>query len=235
VKLYGVGVGPGDPELLTLKGKRLIEAADVVFAPSGRGDHGLSLDIVRAHVDAARQEVVPLPFPIVRDPDTLDGVWSANADTVAARLAGRSTGVFLVEGDPSLYGSFNHLRRALAARHRQECCETVPGVPSIAAAAAVAGVPLAARDERVAVLPASAGRDVLRDALSTFETVVLMKVAMEIDTVLDALAETGRTADALWVQRAGMTGQRIERDVRALRGAKPDYFSLMMVRKHGNT
>src|SRR5687767_8374897 len=112
--LYAVGVGPGDPELLTIKGRRLLAAADVIFAPTGSTEeHSLALEIASPYIDRERQEIVLLRFPITPSVPVLKNVWKQHAGTIAGRLAGGGSGVCLVEGDPSLYGSFNHLRAAL--------------------------------------------------------------------------------------------------------------------------
>jgi precorrin-2/cobalt-factor-2 C20-methyltransferase len=138
-----------------------------------------------------------------------------------------------VEGDPLFYGSFIHLRRALTNRHPEVEVSVVPGVPSMMAAAAAAGIPLAERRDRVAVLPGPVDRCELVAALAAFETVVLLKVSAGIEVVLDALEQAGRMGDAVWVRRAGRPEEHVERDVRRLRGSRPDYFSLMIVRKGG--
>lgn len=234
MKLFAVGVGPGDPELLTLKGRRLIAEADVIFAPTGRSDESsLALDIASPFIDRDRQEVVLLRFPITSAGRVLDDTWLAHADEVACRLSGGKTGVLLVEGDPSFYGSFNHLRRALHERHPGVEVEAVPGVPSPMAAAAAAGITLATRADRIAMLPSTDAH--LAETLEDFETVVVLKASADIDSVLDTLEATGRTGDAMWVKRATMPDQQIEQDVRKLRGTRPDYFSMVIVRNDGRT
>lgn len=232
MKLYGIGLGPGDPELLTLKGKRLLESADVVFLPVGRADGGsYALEIAKMYLDYVRQQVVPLAFPPVYDEAVLGDAWAAHADAVAMHLAGGRTGVFLLEGDPLFYGTFIHLRWALRRQHPTVEVVTVPGVSSMAAAAAVADVALVARRERLAVLPASGSREDLTAVLAAFDTVVLLKISAGVDVILDALEQTDRTDDAVWVQRAGRPEQAVEHDVRRLRGTSPDYFSLIIVHK----
>jgi precorrin-2/cobalt-factor-2 C20-methyltransferase len=156
-------------------------------------------------------------------------VWQEHAATVAKKLRGDRTGVFLVEGDPSLYGSFNHLHAALARQHADVAVEVIPGIPSPVAAAAAAGIPLATRAERIAIVPAASPDT--PEVLTSFETVVVLKPSTGIDGLLDALDATGRTADAVWIRHAGMADEEIERDVRRLRGTRPDYFSLIIVRK----
>jgi precorrin-2/cobalt-factor-2 C20-methyltransferase len=234
--LYAVGVGPGDPELLTLKGQRLIASADVIFAPTGSTDeHSLALEIASPYIDRERQEIVLIRFPITPSVPVLKETWEEHARTVAARLAGGGSGVCLVEGDPSLYGSFNHLRAALREHHPELPVEVVPGVSSLMAAAAAADMPLSVRDERVAVLSAIRSAGELADVLSRFESVVLLKVSTGIDAILDGLESAGRVHEATWIRRAGMPEQEIEQDVRRLRGTRPDYFSMIVVRKDERT
>lgn len=231
--LYGVGVGPGDPELVTVKAARLIRESALVFVPVGeRGGPSLAAGIAAPYLDPARQEVVALTYPFVRDRTRREAAWAANAATIAAHLGEDGQGVFLTEGDPLLYSTFVSTWATLARHHPWVRVEVVPGVTSVTAAAAVAGTALALGDERLAVVPAVADVPALVETLRRFDTVVLLKVSAALETVLDALEASGRTAEAMWVRRAGQAGQEVERDVRRLRGRRPDYFSLIIVGGH---
>ena len=228
--LYGIGVGPGDPELLTVKGLRLIRSAPVVFVPVRQaGAASFAGAIVESYLDRDAQDVVELEYPIVRDTARLRWAWQANADTIAARLHTAGRAVFLTEGDLLLYSTFLHTYAALRQRHPAVQVELVPGVTSFTAAAAAA-LPLALGDERIAIIPAVCDIAALQAALRDFDTVVFLKVSSAFDAVLDALEATGRVADAVWVRRVGRPEQEIVRDLRRLRGCRPDYFSLVIVR-----
>ena len=230
--LYGIGVGPGDPELLTVKAARLIRAAPVVFVPVREaGAVSLARTIAGPHLGGAWQDVIELKYPIVRDAARLAAAWAANADAIASRVAAAGCGVFLTEGDPLLYSTFIHTLAALRERQPGLRVEVVPGVTSFTAAAAVAGMPLAIGDERIAIVPVVHDQGALVEALRRFDTVVFLKVSTAFETLLEALDASGRMAEAVWVRRAGWPEQEIERDLQRLRGQRPDYFSLVIVRR----
>jgi len=224
-----VGLGPGDPELLTLRGVRAIRAADVVFVPVRRvGDTSYALTIAGDLIDEARQQVVTLPFPEAPG----DAGYRALGERIAAELASDRRGAFLVEGDPTLYSSFGHVARAVAAVAPQIRLATVPGVSSVTAAAAEAGLSLADYAERIAILPATYHAADLEATLREFDCVVLLKVAPVLVETLGLIDRLGLTAGTTYVRRVGRADQEVVRDVRALVAAPPrDYFSLLIVRR----
>lgn len=226
-RLVGVGVGPGDPELLTFKAARLIQAADVVFAPVRQpGGRSLALEIVGALVDRARQEVVTLPFPSRRAGES----WDAAARAVVERLGGARRGVFLTEGDPLLFGSFGHVVEALRRLAPGLPVEIVPGVSSVTAAAAAAGVPLADLGERLAIVPAPVPEADLARIAGEFACLVLLKVGPVLAELLDALDRLALLDSAVYVRRCGQAGQQIVTALQSLRADPPsDYFALIMV------
>jgi precorrin-2/cobalt-factor-2 C20-methyltransferase len=231
--LTAVGLGPGDPELVTIKGLRAIEAADVIFVPRSRdGDASLALRIARPWLDPARQQIVELALPMTRDPDLLAPAWRAAADRIAAQLETATRGAYLLLGDPLLYGTFIYLWGELAERHPQIAVTIIPGVTSFAAAAARAGIPLGTTDDRVSIVPASyeTGAGQLRRLLSDADTVILMKVGRVLPQVLAALAELELLDAAVYVERVGMPEELIVRDLRTLHGQQRPYLSLLIVR-----
>lgn len=228
-RLIGVGVGPGDPELLTLKAARLIRAADVVFAPVRRsGERSLALEIVAEHICEGRQQVVTVAFP-----ESLDGEsWERVARHVAETLGFDRAGVFLTEGDPLLFGSFGHVATALRVLRPDLEIEIVPGVSSVTAAAAATGVALTDYEDRLAVVPATASLADVERALLDFECVVILKVGRVLGELLALLDRLGLSERAVYVRRCGWPDQQIVREVRSLAPDPPrDYFALLIVRR----
>lgn len=231
--LYGVGVGPGDPELLTIKAARILGSVPVVFHPAVGGEgEGLALGIVREHLGSGVR-VVPLPcMSGVAGLKVQEG-WRHNAQVVAGALRAAGEGAFITEGDPLLYSTFQHLYEALSEVAPDVRVEIVPGVTSMAAAAAAAGFGLVRGAERLAVLPASRvladAPDELLAVLKTYETVVLLKVARVFDRLLPILREAG--CETVLVERCGLPGERIVHSPFALARERLDYFSLLLVRR----
>lgn len=228
--LYGVGVGPGDPELITVKAARLLARVSAVFAPVARpGAESLAAQIARPFLPEGLP-VEPLVFAMRSPLPTRISHWQAAATAIAARLDAGGDAAFLTEGDPSLYSTFQHVTACLAAQRPDLRVEVIPGISSVQAVAARAGLPLADNDESLAILPATAPGPVLDGALRSFHTVVVMKAAAALDPVLDTLEAAGLADRAVCVVRCGQPGERVVHDVRTLRGQPLDYFATLMVR-----
>ena len=231
--LFGVGVGPGDPELLTLKALRIIQAAPVVCVPqSETRTDSYALGIVREYLDMDKQEILRLPFP-VDDPEGAAGVWRSGADILAQRLYRGQDVAFVTEGDPMLFSTFTYVMEAIKAEHPSIPVEIVPGVSSIMAAAASSGVPLAKHGQRLAVLPAVYGIDDLSEAIASYDTIVLMKVNRELLQTLDHLETLGLAGKTVYVRRVTTPGEKVIGDVSQLTQEDIDYFSLLIVKRDG--
>ena len=258
-KLTAVGLGPGDPELVTVKGLRAIQGANFVFVPrSQSGEQSLALRIAQPWL-TSEQQVVELPLPMTRTADKLIPAWQAAADQIAAKLGtisppsipptggevGQSpaqegqleegnTGVYLLLGDPLLYGTFIYIWHQLRARHPHIKIEIIPGVTSFAAAAALSQFPLSTTSDRVAILPASYETDAtqLRQLFTTYETVIFLKVGPVLPQILAALDEVGLLESALYAERVGMPEEQIVQgvDIRSLHNQRRPYLSLLIVR-----
>jgi len=234
-ELIAVGVGPGDPELITLKGLRAIQSADVIFTPLSReGDASIALQIATPWIDQERQRLVSLPLPMTRDAGQLRPAWQAAAATIQQELTGRQRGVYLLLGDPLLYGTFSYLWRELHTA-ANITVKIIPGITSFAAAAAAGGLPLTMADERLIVLPASYETDTLtlQRLLTDFSTVVLMKAGTALPAIVTALQQLNLLDHALYAERVGLEGEFITRDLRTLDLQHRPYLSLVIVRRGG--
>lgn len=230
--LYGVGVGPGDPELLTIKAVRILRQAPVIVVPRKTSrDRSYAYSIVAHLVDASKQEVLPLVFPMKKDLGQLRYYWNDASNAIYQRLAEGKDCAFLTEGDPLLFGTFIYVYEMLKNLHPDIRVQIVPGISSVNAAAARAEVPLASADERLAILPATYEGEKLREALRDFDTVVLLKVHSVFDQVLDILEELGLAEHAVYVKKCTTPGEEVSRDIGALRGQRLDYLSLLIVKK----
>jgi precorrin-2 C20-methyltransferase/precorrin-3B C17-methyltransferase len=211
-RLYGIGVGPGDPELLTLKARRLIEAVDVVAYPTARRGPSIALGIAEGLL-RDDQITLAMTYPVTTEatehPGGYEGALSEFYDSWAATLAGhldagRDVGI-LCEGDPLFYGSYIYLHERLAPRYRTE---VVPGVTSFSAAAASAGLPLARRDEVLTILPGTLPAEALATRLASSDAAVVIKLGRNFSKVRQAAGRAEVAERAVWVQRASSADEQ---------------------------
>lgn len=228
--IYALGIGPGDPELITRKAERILRSVDVVCAPTGQAEAAsFALSIVEPYLDRSRQLIIEQVFPMRKEEADLLPFWREAAATVAAHArAGRSV-AFITIGDPFLYSTFLYLNRILKDDYPDLPVEVVPGISSVFAAAAAAGVPLGMGADRIAILPATYESAGLRQTLCDYETVILMKAHRRFEQIYALLEETGRLDEAVYVRRVGSVNQEVVSDLRTLVGQPLDYLSLIIV------
>jgi precorrin-2/cobalt-factor-2 C20-methyltransferase len=212
-RLLGLGVGPGDPELITVKALRLLRAAQVVAYPEAKGRRSNALAIVRDHL-REDQILLPLIYPVTTEKPpppfcyetALRGFYDAEAASVAAHLdAGRDVAA-ICEGDPFFYGSFMYLHDRLAGRYETI---VVPGVCSVVACAAAVATPLVYRNQTLTVLSGMLEADELRRRLASCEAAAVMKLGGNFAKVREVLRALGLAERALYVERATMQRERI--------------------------
>lgn len=234
--LYVVGVGPGDPELMTLKAVRILRDVPCICVPKGREEgSSLALSIVEKALDLNGKEIIEAHFPMrkTRLPEhdnELNSKWHETVNTVLTRLNQGADMAFITLGDPSIYSTFFYLYDRLMGLNPALNIEFIPGVSSINASASRAKISLGLADEKIAILPATY-TDNLKEILVKFDTVVLMKVHKVFDDVLRTLCETDLADKAVYISRTGMENEKIFRDIREVREQDLDYFSILLVKK----
>lgn len=254
-KLSVIGIGPGDPELLTLKAVRIIKETQVICVPKGREEgSSLALSIVQKAVSLEEKEIIEAYFPMKKTKESaqerkrestkeketsalrnfraseLDTKWNETVETILGKLTEGHNAAFLTLGDPTIYSTFFYLYDMLLERCPGLHIEIVPGVSSINASAARAGVSLGLGNEKIAVLPANYMEN-LKAALGMFDTVVLMKVNKVLNDIVRLLAEMDLVDKAVCISRAGMDDEKIFHDIREIKQDTLNYFSMIIVRK----
>ncbi len=233
-KIYAVGVGPGDPELITRKAERIIRSVPVICTPTGTADaSSYALSIVEDLIDRSRQEVLIQVFPMKKDQQGLELFWEKAAAEVAERVAAGSDLAFITIGDPFLYSTFLYLYRIFRDRYPEIEVEVVPGISSINAASIAADLPLGMGSDRIAILPTTYEDEELRRTFDNFDTIVLMKVNRVFDRVYALLQEMGLDKKGVFVRRVGSAEEEVVTDLAGLVGQKLDYLSLLIIKKNG--
>jgi len=230
--IYGIGVGPGDPELITVKAARLIGSVPVICAPRASADsESFALSIAKGYIDTSRQRVITPLFPMSMDRAVLEKAWEDAAAEIAPELEKGSDVAFLTLGDPSLYSTYAYILAKVRTRLPDVTSVTISGVSSISLAAARAGVDLALGGERLAIMPVGRDMEAVKLALSQFDTVVLMKVNRSFPKLVALLDETGHLSGSVYVSRCGTDRERVVRDLKSIKDDELDYLSLVIVKK----
>ena len=229
--LYGIGVGPGDPDLITLKAVKILNRVDVVFAAaSTQNPHSLALRIVRPHIPEATP-VELLHFPMTRDRSATRRAWEANARRMVAVLESGRDAAFLTLGDSLTYSTFGYLMKHVQAATPHIAVQTVPGITSYQAAASRLNTPLVEGEGSLMIVSGATGGDRLRSLSPKPETVVFLKAYRNLKDICAAIEESGLYPHCAAVKNCGQPNEEVVVDIEALCRQKPDYWTLIIARQ----
>jgi precorrin-2/cobalt-factor-2 C20-methyltransferase len=229
--LYGIGVGPGDPDLITVKGAKILARCRHVFVPKARSaGESVALAIARRHIPRGARIHEQL-FPMSADESELSHWWNEAAREISAVLKTGADACFLTLGDALLYSTYIYLLRGLRKHLPRAKIVTIPGVTAFSAAAALTNFPVGEGKRNVTIVPAADDLRAVRKALACGGTVVLMKVGRRLERILQLLKERKLTRKAVFVAHAGQPNQRVETDLRKLKATKAEtgYLSVILV------
>jgi len=229
--LYGIGVGPGDPDLITLKAVKILNRVDVVFAAaSTQNPHSLALGIVRPHIPEATP-VELLHFPMTRDRSATRRAWEANARRMVAVLESGRDAAFLTLGDSLTYSTFGYLMKHVQAATPHIAVQTVPGITSYQAAASRLNTPLVEGEGSLMIVSGATGGDRLRSLSPKPETVVFLKAYRNLKDICAAIEESGLYPHCAAVKNCSLPNEEVVVDIEALCRQKPDYWTLIIARQ----
>ena len=230
--LYGVGVGPGDPELITLKAVKVLHRVPYIFAASStKNSYSLALSIVRCHLNGAGIE--HLPFPMSKDPLVLQEAWEGNARRVLEVLDAGSDAGFVTLGDPLTYSTFGYLLKTLKRMRPEVRIVTIPGITSYNAAAALTQIPLTEGEESFYLVSGALGAGKLKEVIDKSDNIVMLKTYRYFDEIYQALEERDLLDRTTCITRCGLDGETVVKNLRDLKGRELPYLSMVIIKKQG--
>ena len=236
--LYGIGVGPGDPDLITMKAVKILKQVDIVFAAaSTKNNHSLAVNIAREHIpDGAAVKM--LRFPMTRDKSETRKAWKAHARTIITELEKGRNAAFLTLGDSMTYSTYGYILKYVQTLAPHLEAQTVPGITSYQAAAARLNTPLVEGEESLMVVSGVKGGNRLRELCGIPENVVFLKAYRNVTDIKAAIDESGQYASCVGIKSCGHPDEEIIKDIEELSRREPDYWTLIMTKqatRNGNS
>lgn len=230
-KLYGVGIGPGDPELITLKAKRILLEAGCIAIPKTAAEKGSTALAIAEGAIGKGKPVLELHFPMSYDRKVLEDSWANAVEQIKQKLDEGIDVAFITLGDPTVYSTYIYAHKAL--RREGYDTEIIPGITSFCASAARAGVSLGENRETIAVVPSAYEAPDLESILDSFDNIVLMKVSKNLPRLKEILKSRKLDGKTVLVSRCGMEDERVEYDLDSVDAGELSYFTTMIIKKSG--
>ncbi|RLB01590.1 MAG: precorrin-2 C(20)-methyltransferase [Deltaproteobacteria bacterium] len=229
--LYGIGVGPGDPELVTLKAIKVLKKVDLVFAASSTKNHySLAMNIVSRFVEKSIP-VIFLKFPMTRDRTVLEKAWDANAKEILSHIRKGKDVAFITLGDPMTYSTFGYIMRVIRKLDPGVPVQVVPGITSYHAAASAAGQVIAEAEESFAVVSGALGARQLKRIINHTDNVIMLKVYRNYKEIMSEIDRQGLAENATLITRCGLEGEEIIHNIKRYYDKTPPYLSLLIIKK----
>ena len=237
-ELIGIGVGPGDPDLLTVKAVKAIQNADTIMCPASNEDRpSIALSVVSSLIDKSKnQEIVKLIFPMTKDKAILEKHWKENSKIMADKVLSGKNVVYLTVGDPYLYSTWIYMHREIEAKHPEMKIRVIPGIVSMFTFASKVGISIAEGAEKVAIIPSCYDLSSVKEIAKNSEVLVFLKDGRYFDQVIDLLKESGFPENSIFA-----IGQDLGTDHEIIRkmtlGEVNDdtlttkYFSILVVKR----
>ena len=238
MKLFCVGCGPGDPELLTIRALNLITEADVIFVPTSKLDKpSIALSIVAKYIKETTK-IINLVFPMVKDKDVLKDYWKKNTLEISQMVRTGKKTLYLTVGDPSLYSTWIYIHRELKKNHKDIEIEIIPGITSIFAFAAESKLSLVEGNEHLSIVPACYDLNKVKNTVKASDTIVFLKDGRYFDNVIEMLSDSGFGEETqIAIAQDVSTKENILeikhlKDLKGKKQPSQKYFSIMVVKRN---
>jgi len=232
--LYGIGVGPGDPDLITMKAVKILSRVDIVFAAaSTKNSYSLAVDIAKPHIPE-NASVRMLQFPMTRDKKVVHQAWKDNARIILDAIETGKNAAFLTLGDSLTYSTYGYILKYIQMAEPGINIQSVPGITSYQAAAARLNMPLVEGEESLMVVSGATGGDRLRKLSERPENVVFLKAYRNIEDIKEAIDETGQYLSCVGIKKCGQAEEEIIPDIAELSNKTPNYWTLVIAKQNTN-
>lgn len=238
MKLFCVGCGPGDPELLTIRALNLIKEADVIFVPTSKSDKpSIALSIVAKYINKTTK-IINLVFPMIKDKDSLKDYWEKNTSEISQMVRTGKKTLYLTVGDPSLYSTWIYIHRELKKNHKDIQIEIIPGITSIFAFAAESKISLVEGNEHLSIVPACYDLNKVKNTVKSSDTIVFLKDGRYFDNVIEMLSDAGFGEESqIAIAQDVSTKENILeikhlKDLKGKKQPSQKYFSIMVVKRN---